>query len=371
MRVPTLADALPARFPGVSWQLHAGAFIDKESAYNASDLVAAVAAAGAADAVVLVLGDSACVGTGFGIGSCCEGADRVSLDLPGSQMALLRGVLNATGNLAGLLPPDGSGWIPYARPGGPTPVVVVLIHGRPATFDAAGGNWLLPGAAPGARAALVSAWLPAEAGGEALADLLSGAENFGGRTAATWPASAGHIGSPGHPWLQQPNSQGSGMWLPPREGLSGAAGSWAPLFPLGFGLDYTAWELSALALPPAPLPAANASATFEVAVQLTNAGAVAGSTVVFVAYSVQVQGVLRWAMRVAGFARAAVGAGQSQGVRVAVRVGDFERWDEGASAYVVDAGLYTLHVGTCLADTGLLPPRSDACKQLTGTVTLV
>lgn len=342
-----------------------------EGAYNASDLGAAVAAAGAADAVVLVLGDSACVGTGFGEGSCCEGADRVSLDLPGSQLALLRGVLNATGNLAGLLPPDGSGWLPYARPGGPTPVVVVLIHGRPATFDAAGGNWLLPGAAPGAHAALVSAWLPAEAGGEALADLLSGAENFGGRTAATWPASAGHIGSPGHPWLQQPNSQGAGAWLPPREGLSGSTGSWAPLFPLGFGLDYTSWALSALVLPAAPLPAANTSATIEVAVQLANTGARAGSAVVFVAYSVRVQGVLRWALRVAGFARAAVGAGGSQAVRVAVRVGDLERWDEAAGAYVVDAGLYTLHVGTCLADTGLLPPRGDACEQLTGTVTLV
>ena len=56
---------------------------------------------------------------------------------------------------------------------------------------------------------------------------------------------------------------------------------------------------------------------------------------------------------------------------VTVRVADLERWDERAGAYVVDTGVYTLHVGTCLADTGLLPPRSDACQQLTGSVELV
>ena len=45
-------------------------------------------------------------------------------------------VLNATGNLAGAaVPADYGQWVPYSRPGGPIPVVVILIHGRPVTFD--------------------------------------------------------------------------------------------------------------------------------------------------------------------------------------------------------------------------------------------
>ena len=366
-RVPTLFDALSARFPVAALTLLRGAPIDGAAAYNYSELAAAAAAAASADAVVLALGDSACVGTGFGRGSCCEGGDRVSLDLPGAQLALLRAVLNATGNLAGLTPPDGLPWTPFVRPGGAVPVVVVLIHGRPATFGQ--DNWLLPGAAPAARAALVSAWLPSEAGAEALVDLITGVENFSGRTAATWPRSAGHISTPGHPWLQAPNSQGGGLWLPPREGLSGDGGNWAPLFPLGFGLDYTHWTLGALALPPAPVPI-TADGTFDVRATLTNAGGADGAAVIFVAYSVTVEGVMRYARRVAGFTRTRVAAGAATDVSVRVRVSDLEQWDEGARAYVVDAGVYTLYVGTCLVGTGLLPDGPLACEQLTGTVTL-
>jgi beta-glucosidase-like glycosyl hydrolase len=368
VRVPTLFDALSARFPAAALTLLRGAPIDGAAAYNYSEIAAAAAAAAGADAVVLALGDSACVGTGFGRGSCCEGGDRASLDLPGAQLALLRAVLNATGNLAGLTPPDGLPWAPFERPGGALPVVVILIHGRPATFGQ--DNWLLPGAAPGARAALVSAWLPSEAGAEALVDLITGVENFSGRTASTWPRSVGHVGTPGHPWLQAPNSQGGGLWLPPRDGLSGDAGSWAPLFQLGFGLDYTRWKLTDLALPPAPVSIA-AGGTFDVNATLTNAGGVDGAAIVFVAYSVTVEGVLRYARRVAGFARARVAAGAAAGVSVSVRVADLERWDEAARAYVVDAGVYTLYVGTCLVGTGVLPNGQLACEQLTGNLALV
>jgi len=381
VRVPTLLDALTARFPGLTLDVHAGATIDKASAFNFTELGTAVAAAGAADAVILVVGDSACVGTGFGKGSCCEGGDRTNLDLPGSQQALLRGVLNATGNLAGVIPPDGSGWVPYTRPGGPIPVVVVLIHGRPVTFDGSGGNWLTPGAPPTSKAALVSAWLPAEAGSDALLDQLSGAENFGGRTATTWPASVGHIATPGHPWLQQPNSQGGGLWIPPREGLSGEGGDWSPLFPLGFGMDYSSWEVSGLTLPSSPVTAAATTApgnssitsllTFPVTLVVANTGGMEGATPIFIAYSLTTQGVLRYARRVAAFTRVRVGAGGQSSVTVNVRVGDLERWDEGAGLYVVDPGVYTLYVGTCLVGTGVLPDKPNACKQLTGTVTLM
>ena len=360
--VPTLEDALRARVSGADVIFAAGATIGS-SRPNATLLAEALSALEGADVVVLALGDSACVDTGFGHCSCGEGADRVSLDLPGTQSALLLAALNATGNLAGAIPPDG-GFTPYSRPGGPVPLVAVLIHGRPVTFGPE--NWLTPGASPGSRAALVSAWLPAEAGADALLDLIEGLGNFGGRTSVAWPRSVGHVRSPGAPWLQWPDSQGTGNWLPPREGVTGV-GSWAPLFPLGFGLSYTTFALSNLSLPEAAV--SRASDAFPVSVTLTNTGTINGDAVVFVAYSVRVPGVLRAARRLAAFARASVLSGASVDVTLSVRLRDLDRWDDVALANVIDTGVYTLEVGTCLTSAGVIDDAFP-CSPLIGSVSV-
>jgi hypothetical protein len=381
----------------------------------------------------MVLGDSSCQGR-FAQCSCGEVADRTSLDLPGNQLLLLRAVLNATGNLAGLTPPDGS-WVPYdprqqQPPTPPTPVVVVLVHGRPATFDASGGNWLLPGLAPGSRAALVSSWRPSEAGALALLDLITGVGvedqdqretttltlNFGGRTSAAWPRSVGHVRSPGNPWLQWPNSQGQGAWFAPREGTPATA-SWAPLFPLGHGLSYTTFSVGNLTLPAQPVPRAalslmsffndsnnsrmtssgrnnstsstssassstssaststgrRRSGSFALSVDVRNDGALAGSTVVFVVFQVSVPGVLRRFQQLAAFERVRVlqpGEALPGGLTVQVTGDALQRWDEATGDFVVDAGVYNFSVGTCIDDSALLggaPP----CKVLRGSVTVV
>jgi hypothetical protein len=87
--VPTMEDAIRAAFPAASVTYVAGAQINS-TVPDWFDLDRATAAASAADAVVLVLGDSACVGGGFGQCTAGEGADRIGLDLPGTQLALLK-----------------------------------------------------------------------------------------------------------------------------------------------------------------------------------------------------------------------------------------------------------------------------------------
>ena len=91
-----------------------------------------------------------------GSASCGEGADRPSLDLPGVQLDLLEAVL-ATG----------------------TPTVVVLVHGRPATFGADSGGAVTSKFGPtpltSRMGALVAAWRPGVEGGNALWSLITGA----------------------------------------------------------------------------------------------------------------------------------------------------------------------------------------------------
>ena len=95
--VPTIEDAVRSAFPSAAVTYLAGASINTTTP-NWPAISAAAAAAAASDVVILVLGDSACVGGGFGQCTCGEGADRTDLELPGTQMALLkvRGGITAT-----------------------------------------------------------------------------------------------------------------------------------------------------------------------------------------------------------------------------------------------------------------------------------
>lgn len=159
-----------------------GAEIDRVEV-NHTQQREAVALARASDLVVLVLGDSGA--------SCGEGHDRQTLDLPGTQLPLLRAVLNATG--------------------GGTSIVVVTMTGRTAAFGAGddGSPEVAPpypgirtGNAPlrDPRVSLLSAFLPGQQAGPAILAVIRGAEP-GGRLAQPWPRSAGQIHSRAAPWF--------------------------------------------------------------------------------------------------------------------------------------------------------------------------
>lgn len=136
-----------------------------------SEIDQAVALHEASDATVLVIGDSTANSAGFSRESCGEGADRQSLDVFGQQMELLEALAasNSTSKL-----------------------IVVLIHGRPATFG--------PGNAVLAKVdALFAAWRPGEEGGAAIARLLFGEVSPSGKLTQAWLEDAGGVRGPGNP----------------------------------------------------------------------------------------------------------------------------------------------------------------------------
>ena len=167
-----------------------------------------------------------------------EAKNRAYLDLPGSQQALVDALV-ATGK----------------------PVVVVLITGRalavPALVEKSGS--------------LVHAFFPGIEGGRALADVLFGDYNPGGKEPVTWPRSVGQL--PIHhydPPNGRPNVPERGdykaHWLDESD---------EPLFAFGFGLSYTQFDLSALELP----TRIGGADTLTIRARLTNSGKVAGDEV--------------------------------------------------------------------------------------------
>lgn len=161
-----------------------GANIDRPTDEDVK--AAAVTLANQSSMALLVLGDSE--------KSCGEWGDRSTLALPADQPELLRRVLD-TG----------------------VPTVLVLIHGRPVSFDcdpstnAGGFSSFLD--YPNLKAVL-SAWRPGEEGGVAIVNALrgtmvTGAGGPSGRLAQAWPRTSGQIGGPASPWFQQRN----GKWI--------------------------------------------------------------------------------------------------------------------------------------------------------------
>jgi beta-glucosidase len=182
---------------------------------NPQDIAAAVALHEASDATVLAVGDSTANSAGFSHESCGEGADRSSLDLFGQQMQLLEALAasNAT-----------------------TPLIVVLIHGRPVTFGN-GANSLDAKADPLARNyllsradALLAAWRPGEEGGSGIANILWGDVNPSGKLTQAWLSSGSDVHGPGNPWFQPFQADGGTKPNPNKDGYSSV------LFPFGFGL---------------------------------------------------------------------------------------------------------------------------------------
>lgn len=287
---------------------------------DASLVPAAIASSMAADVTVAVLGDS--------LGSCGEGHDRDDLDLPGGQMQLLTA-------LAGL----------------GKPLVVVIIHCRAATFGAADGNALL-----GNISALMAAWRPGQMGGQAIASLLFGDANPSGHLPMNWVRSVGQSNGPASPWLQERASLFDG----PAYGSEGrryggyvqAANPTTPLFPFGFGLSYTTFQLSGFTV---TVQAGNQSYPVVASVTVSNSGGVPGATVVQV-YVQDPTGtglIVRPWKRLAAFARTPVlAAGASVPLTLPIRADDLAYYGDDMVLRVYP-GVYTGSVGLdSVDDTG-------------------
>lgn len=264
----------------------------------------AIEAAEKAEAVVAVLGEHS---GGFWLGKpelCSgEGLDRCELGLPGVQSELLEELLELG-----------------------KPVVVVLLSGRPLA---------LPKKLLAKLGALLEAWHPGEEGGTAVAEVLFGFADPGGRLPISVPACAGQI-----PvfYRRKPSSFNRYVEMDSK-----------PLYPFGYGLSYARFEYRNLTIEPSK---AGVGDTVRVSVTVENVGDREGDDVVQLYVSRPVASVARPGRELKGFKRVTLKPGQRLRVTFSMPLELLAYYDAGMRL-VAEKGVYVLAVARHSEDEGL------------------
>ena len=237
-----------------------------------------------------------------------EANNRASLDLPGVQGELARAV-HATG----------------------TPVVAVLINGRPLSIA-----WLdehVP--------AILEAWFPGTEAGHAIADVLFGDAAPAGKLPITFPRAVGQV-----PIYYAHKNTGR----PPVEGEKYTSKyidlPWTPLYPFGHGLGYTSFRYEGLRVEPAR---AGPTDSVHVRVTVSNAGERAGDEVVQLYLRDDVASVTRPLKELKGFRRIHLEPGESETVSFRLAPADLAFLGPDLRP-VVEPGAFTVFVGGSSAD---------------------
>jgi beta-glucosidase len=249
------------------------------------------------DLAIVVLGDDpSTVG---------ESYSRTSLNLPGYQEDLLKAV-HATG----------------------TPVVLVLINGRPMTI-----NW-----ADKYVPAILEAWFPGEFGGDAIASTLFGDYNPGGRLPVTVPKTVGQIplNFPYKPASQAGQGRNRSRVLD-------------PLYPFGHGLSYTTFAYSDLQIGPAKQ---TTQGRVQISCNVKNTGRRAGDEVVQLYFHDQVSSVTVYERQLRGFERIHLDPGEEMTVRFELTPDDLSLLDREMQR-VVEPGMFDVLIGSSSTDIRL------------------
>ena len=273
----------------------------------------AVAAARAADVAIVF------AGLNHERHNDTESTDRLSLELPYGQPELIARVAAANPR-----------------------TIVVLVAGSPVTMD----PWLdrVP--------AVVQAWYAGMEGGHAIAAVLFGDTNPSGRLPCTFPRrledTAPHASGLARHY---PGEAGTvhydeGLFVGYRWNDAKAV---EPLFPFGFGLSYTTFELGGLKIGAGG--AAGAVATVEC--EVTNTGARAGAEVVQLYVEPVAPAVERPVRELKAFAKVALRPGERRTVRLTLAPRAFSYYSPERKAWVADAGEYRIVVGRSSRDLPL------------------
>lgn len=286
----TVLAGLRAALPAARIVFSTGCAVTGDSGAGFAE---AVAAAKAADAVVLVLGEA---GDMSG-----EASSRAFLDLPGRQLDLAKAVLAAG-----------------------RPTAVVLLNGRPLTLSA------LAESAP----AILEAWQPGTEGGSAIAAVLLGDASPGGKLPITFPRTLGQVPlyynhkNTGRPPLDSDHYTSKYLDAPV-----------TPLFRFGHGLTYAPVSLSNLAL------AEDGAGRYTAAVDAENPGSRTGDEVVQLYLHRRSASVTRPVAELKGFERITLKPGEKR--RIVFRLGPQELGFHGLDMkFAVEPGEFDVLVGT-------------------------
>lgn len=256
----------------------------------------AAGAARAADVVVLAIGEGEIMSG--------EAASRATLDLPGVQLDLVKAVAAAG-----------------------KPVVAVLFNGRP----------LAIGDVVEAVPAVLEAWFPGTQAGHAIADVLFGDVNPGGKLPATFPRSVGQV-----PIYYNHKSTGRPAAAGNRYTSKYIDMPVTPLFPFGFGLSYTSFEMTDLQINPAAI---GRGGQVRVSVNLRNTGDRAGDEVVQLYIQDVASSVTRPVRELRGFERVRLEPGASRRVEFLLTPAHLGFHDR-EMRFVVEPGAFKVWVGT-------------------------
>ncbi len=264
----------------------------------------ALKAAKAADAAIVVVGGKS------GLTPDCtsgEMRDRVELSLPGVQEDLVKAICD-TG----------------------TPVVIVLVDGRPLALD-----WMaekIP--------AIIEAWLPGEEGGKAVAEVLFGDYNPGGKLPVTFPRNSGQI--PVY-YAHKPSGARSQLWG------DYVDCSTTPAFDFGHGLSYTTFKLSNLKIEPKRVPLGG---KISVKVDIENTGARSGEEVVQLYVNDVVASITRPVKELKGFKRIGLKPAEKKTVEFELKVNKLGFHDLDLK-YTIEPGMFKIMVGNSSRDIAL------------------
>lgn len=273
----------------------------------------AVALAGTSDVAILVMGHRSGLAYSSTTG---EFRDSSDLHLPGVQEELVNAIL-ATGK----------------------PVVLVLVNGRPVA---------MPGLVE-KIGAILEAWVPGEEGGKAVAGVLFGEVNPGGRLPVSVPRSVGQV-----PIFY--NHKPSGM----RSNIYGdyMNEKVTPLFPFGHGLSYTSFHYSNLVI---TRQQAGIDETVGISMQLTNAGERPGDEVVQLYIRDEFASLPRPVKELKGFARVTLQPGESRMVTFHLPVNQLAYYDEDLRL-ILEPGRICVMLGSSSEDIHL-----EGEFEITGT----
>ncbi|WP_254207328.1 beta-glucosidase family protein [Nocardia alni] len=290
----TISDLTP--IPGLGVFLGVTLGVTRPRRTDDEEFAAAVELARTSEVAVVVVGTSEQIES--------EGFDRTTLRLPGRQDDLVAAVAAVNSR-----------------------TVVVVNSGAPVEMP-----WREE------VAAVLLSWFPGQEFGAALADVLTGAREPGGRLPTTWPAEMADV-----PVLDvTPDADGALVY---REGVHIGYRAWLradvrPAYPFGHGLGYTTWEMDDLTVQGR-----------TAAVTVRNTGDRAGKHVVQAYLSREHSAIDRPVRWLAAFATLTLEPGQSRRVQIPLPQRAFEHWT--SDGWAVEPGTFTLHVGGSVEDLPL------------------